>query len=98
MINDKWSFLSINVKRIKASEKRLKLFDYFENWSTLVVFIFLEEYTPQKMSKKNGATIFKDNFLFSHHKANFCGVAIGYYGIESLLNFWINLMIDHYAY
>ena len=43
MISDKWSFLSINVKRIKASEKRLKLFEYFENWSTVVVFIFLEE-------------------------------------------------------
>ena len=31
MFNDKLSFPSNNVKEIKASEKRLKLFEYFRN-------------------------------------------------------------------
>ena len=43
MFNDKLSFLSNNVKGIKASEKRLKLFEYFRNLSTLAGFVFLQE-------------------------------------------------------
>ena len=42
-VNDKLSFLSNNVKRIKASEKRLKLFEYFRNLSTPAGFLFLQE-------------------------------------------------------
>ena len=34
MFNDKLSFLSNNVNRIKAFEKRLKLFEYFRNLIT----------------------------------------------------------------
>ena len=43
MFNDKLSFLSNNVKGIKASEKRLKLFEYFRNLSTPAGFVFLQE-------------------------------------------------------
>ena len=43
MLNDKLSVLSNIVKEIKASEKRLKLFEYFRNLSTPAGFVF-----PQK--------------------------------------------------
>ena len=43
MLNDELSVLSNNVKEIKASEKRLKLFEYFRNLSTPAGFVF-----PQK--------------------------------------------------
>ena len=44
MFNDKFTFfLSNNVKGIKASEKRLKLFEYFRNLSTPARFVFLQE-------------------------------------------------------
>ena len=43
MFNDKLSFLSNNVNGIKASEKRLKLFEYFRNLDTPVGFVFLQE-------------------------------------------------------
>ena len=35
------SFLSNNVKRIKASEKKLRLFEYFRNLSTPMGLVFL---------------------------------------------------------
>ena len=43
MFNDKLSFLSNNVNRIKAFEKRLKLFEYFRNLITPAGFVFLQE-------------------------------------------------------
>ena len=47
MINDKsldkLSFLSNNVKGIQASEKRLKLFEYFRKLSTPAGVAFLQE-------------------------------------------------------
>ena len=43
MLNDKLSFLSNNVEGIKASEKRLKLFEYFKNLSAPARFMFLQE-------------------------------------------------------
>ena len=46
MFNDKLSFLSNNCKGIKASEKRLKLFEYFRNLSTPEGFVFPQETHP----------------------------------------------------
>ena len=43
MFKDKLSFLSNNVKGIKASEKRLKLFEDFRNLSTPARFVFLQQ-------------------------------------------------------
>ena len=49
MINDKLSFLSKNVKGIKASEKRLKLFEYFRILSNPVGFVFLHRLLWKKV-------------------------------------------------
>ena len=47
MFNDKLSFLSNNVEGIKASEKRLKLFEYFKNLSAPARFVFFsKKHTP----------------------------------------------------
>ena len=43
MFNDKLSFLSNNVKGIRASEKRLKLFEYARNLNTPAGFVFLQD-------------------------------------------------------
>ena len=43
MFNDKLSFLSNNVKGIKASEKRLNLFEYLRNLITPTGFVFPQE-------------------------------------------------------
>ena len=40
MFNNKLSFLSNNVKGIKVSEKRLKLFEYFRNYRLLWKKVF----------------------------------------------------------
>ena len=47
MINDKRFFLSKNVKGIKSSEKRLKLFQYCRNLSTPAGFCFSKKHTPR---------------------------------------------------
>ena len=75
MINDELSFLSKNVKGIKASEKRLKLLEYFRILSNPVGFVLLQE-TQFSVDVKNNSRI----IVFSHSKTNYCGAAIGYYG------------------
>ena len=73
MINDELSFLSQNVKGIKASE--LKLLEYFRILSNPVGFVLLQE-TQFSLDVKNNSRI----IVFSHSKTNYCGAAIGYYG------------------
>ena len=51
MFNDKLSFLLNNVTGTKASEKRLKLFEYFRNLSTLAGFVFLKKKKKKKMEQ-----------------------------------------------
>ena len=46
MFNDKLNFLSDNVKGIKASEKRLKLFENLETKSLLQGLCFSQKHTP----------------------------------------------------
>ena len=64
MFNDKLSFFTNNVKGIKTSEKRLKLFEYFRNLSTPSAFVFLQETHFSVDVQKNGTMIFKDNSFF----------------------------------
>ena len=53
MFKDKLSFLSNNVKGIRASEERLKLFEHSRNLSTRTRFVFLQEtYFSVDLEKK----------------------------------------------
>ena len=82
IMNGNYNFISNNVKGIKASEKRLKLFEYLKNNINDNGFIFLQE----THSLSNDELKWKDEFggplFFSHGKSNSCGVAIGYCGTE----------------
>ena len=65
MFNDKLSFFTNNVKGIKTSEKRLKLFEYFRNLKhSFGGFVFLQETHFSVDVEKNGTLIFKDNSFF----------------------------------
>ena len=80
-MNGNYNFISNNVKGIKASEKRLKLFEYLKNNINDNGFIFLQE----THSLSNDELKWKDEFggpLFPHEKSNSCVVAIGYCGTE----------------
>ena len=65
IMNGNYNFISNNVKGIKASEKRLKLFEYLKNKINGNGFIFLQE----THSLSNDELKWKDEFggpLFFH--------------------------------
>ena len=64
-MNGNYNFISNNVKGIKASEKRLKLFEYLKNNIDDNGFIFLQK----THSLSNDELKWKDNLedLFSFH-------------------------------
>ena len=78
-----YNFISNNVKGMKASEKRMKLFEYLKNNINDNGFSFLQE----THSLLNDELKWKDDFgeplFFSHRNSNSCGVAIGYCGTEA---------------
>ena len=78
-----YNFISNTFKGIKASEKRLILFEYLKNNINNNGFIFLQE----THSISNDELKWKDDFggrlLFSHGKSNSCGVAINYCRTEA---------------
>ena len=82
-MNGNYNVISNNVKGIKASEKRLKVFEYLKNNINDNGVIFLQE----THSLSNDELKWKDEFggplFFSHGKSNFCGVTIGYCGTEA---------------
>ena len=77
MPNTIGNFISNNVKGIRSSEKRLKIFEYLKN------NIHHNGFDLHKMKKK-WKDDFKDPLFFSHGSTNSCGVAIGFCGLESL--------------
>ena len=90
-MNGNYNFISNNIKGIKASEKRLKLFEYLKNNINGNGFIFLQE----THSLSNDELKWKDEFggpLFSHGKSNSCGVAIGYCDTEDFKV--VNIALD----
>ena len=73
IMNGNCNFISNNVKGIKASEKRLKLFEYLRNINNND-FIFLQK--THSLSEEGP-------LFFLHGKSNSCGVALGYCGAEA---------------
>ena len=82
ILNGNYNVISNNVEGIKASEKRLKVFEYLKNNINDNGFIFLQE----THSLSNDELKWKDDFggplFFSNGKSNSCGVAIDYCGTE----------------
>ena len=83
IMNGNYNFISSNVKEIKASEKRLKLFQYLRNNINNNGFIFLQEIHSSSSDEQKWNEDFKGPLIFSHRKSNSRGVAIGYCGIAA---------------
>ena len=66
MFNDKLTFLSNNVKGIKASEKGLNLFKCFRNLSTPMGFVFLQETHSSVDVEKKWNDDFQGQLFFFH--------------------------------
>ena len=82
-MNGNYNFISNNVKGIKASEKRLKLFEYKKNNINDNGFIFLQEI----YSLSNDELKWKDEFggpLFFTRKKQFLWGGNQLFGIEDL--------------
>ena len=82
-MNSNYNFISNNVKVIKASAKRLKLFEYLRNNINNNGFVFLQETHSSLIDEQNWKDCFKGPLFFSHGKSNSCGVSIGYWERET---------------
>ena len=78
------SFISNNVKRLKAISKPIKIFEYLKNYVTSNGFIFLQETHSSVKDEKLWNDEFEGQLFFSHGKTNSCGVAIGFVGTKAL--------------
>ena len=78
IMNDNYSFISNNVKRIKAVEKRLKVFEYLKNNIDNNGFIFLQETHSLSNDELKWKEEFGASLSSSHIKSNSCGVVIDY--------------------
>ena len=84
IMNSNYNLVSNNVKGIKASEKRLRLFEYLRNNVKNNGFVFLQEtHSSLKDERHWRKDDFKSPLFFSHGKSNSCGVSIGYWGTET---------------
>ena len=82
-MNGNYNFISSNVKGVKVSEKRLKLFEYLRNNINNNGFIFLQETHLSSKDEQKWKYDFRGPLFFSHRKSNSCGVAICYCGTEA---------------
>ena len=94
-MNSNYNFISNNVKGIKASEKRLKLFEYLRNKINNNGFVFLQETYSSLKDEQKWIDHFNGPLFFSHGKNNSCGVSIGYCGTETIEV--INTACDKYG-
>ena len=75
-----YNFISNIVKGIQAFEKRLKLFEYLKQNINFNSFILFQETHSSLNDKKQWKDEFNGLLVFSHSKANSCGVATGFCG------------------
>ena len=78
MANKIGNFISNNVKGIRSSEKRLKIFEYLKNNIHHNGFVFLQETHSLIQDEKKWKDDFKDPLFLPHDTTNSCGVAIGF--------------------
>ena len=84
MPNTIGNFISDNVKGIRSSEKRLKIFEYLKNNIHHNSFVFLQETQSLTQDKKKWKDDFKDPLFFLYGSISSCGVGIGFCGFKSL--------------
>ena len=59
-----YKFFSNNVKGIKASEKRVKLFEYLKNNITIMALYFYRKHIRRQKTNKNGKTVLRVLYFF----------------------------------
>ena len=67
-MNSNYNFISNNVKGIKASEKRLKLFEYLRNKINNNGFVFSQETHLSLKDEQKWKDGFKESSIFSYGK------------------------------
>ena len=75
-----FNILSNNLKGLKSSKKRLKLFQFFKNKISPKGILFLQETHSSKVMEKIWSDEFNGDLFFSHEKTNSCCVLVGFYG------------------
>ena len=83
-MNSKYNFISSNVKGIKVSEKRLKLFEYLRNNINNNELIFLQETHSSSNDEQKWKDNFRSRLIFSPGKSSSCGVVVSYCGAEAV--------------
>ena len=83
-MNGNYNFISSNVKGVKVSEKRLKLFEYLRNNINNNALIFLQETHSSSNDEQKWKDNFRSHLIFSNGKRTSCGVAVGYCEAEAV--------------
>ena len=73
---DNIKFISNNVREIKNSEKRVKIFEYLKNNIRFNEVVLLWETRPCEKNEKECNEEFKELLFFSQGTTNSCRVAI----------------------
>ena len=71
-----FNFISKNVKRIKSTKKRIKLFQYFKSKLAPSDALFAQETHLAKEIEQKWKDQLNEQIFFSHGKSNLCGVFI----------------------
>ena len=78
-------FISNNVRAIKNSDKRIKIFEYLKKKVNSNGVLFLQEKHSCEKDEKKWNDGFKGTLFFLHGTTNSCGVAIGYSRANSFI-------------
>ena len=79
-----FNFISNNVKGLKSSKKRIKLFEYFKSKPAPSGVLFAEETHSNKEIEHKWKDESNGQIFFSHGESNTCGVFIAFFGSKSV--------------
>ena len=79
-----FNFISNNVKGLKSTKKRIKLFEYFKSKLAPSGVLFAQETHSTKEIEQKWKDELNGQIFFSHGKCNSCGVFIAFFGSESV--------------
>ena len=79
-----FDFISNNVKGLKLTKKRTKLFEYFTSKLAPSGIIFVQETHSTKEIEQKWKDELNGQDSFSYGKSNSCGVFIAFFGSKSV--------------
>ena len=84
MLANNFNFTSNNVKGLKLTKKRIKLFEYFKSKLAPNGILFAREIHSTKEIEQKWKDELNGQTFFSHGKSNSCGVFIAFFGSKSV--------------